>query len=221
MSKKPWNSKSITDLSTGKEYSSMTSCAKDVGMSRSKLKDILDGVLPQPKNHEFVYTDYCMDETDGLVKPMELAICQSYDAVDFKHGGPFGTVVVDRKKEVVGSGHNIVLFKHDPTAHGEIEAIRDACRKLKTHDLSGCTLYTTAYPCPMCMSAIMWANIDKVVYLSSVDDTNDLGFRDSDMYKMFKSGAFDVEIEADDNELDVNRFSNIVLNYMESEPTIY
>ena len=66
--------------------------------------------------------------------------------------------------KIVGKGHNRVLIKHDPTCHAEIEAIRDACQNLNTHDLTGCTLYTSCYPCPMCLSAIIWANIKKVYY---------------------------------------------------------
>ena len=76
-------------------------------------------------------------------------------------GGPFGAVIVKNNK-IIGKGKNQVLKKNDPTAHAEIMAIRNACQNLKTHDLSGCVLYTTCYPCPMCISAIIWSNIKTV-----------------------------------------------------------
>lgn len=77
-------------------------------------------------------------------------------------GGPFGAVIVKDGK-IVGRGHNRVLIKHDPTCHAEVEAIRDACQNLGTHDLTGCELYTSCYPCPMCLSATIWANIKKFI----------------------------------------------------------
>lgn len=76
---------------------------------------------------------------------------------------PFGTVIV-KDGEIVGRGHNRVVVNQDPTCHGEMEAIRDACRNLGTFDLSGCELYTTAEPCPMCLGATLWANIPVVYY---------------------------------------------------------
>ena len=83
--------------------------------------------------------------------------------VNGSDGGPFGCVIV-KNGQVVSRAHNRVLVDHDPTAHGEITAIRKAGQALGTHDLSGCELYTSAMPCPMCLSAIIWANI-KQVYL--------------------------------------------------------
>ena len=83
---------------------------------------------------------------------------------------------------VIGKGHNEVLKRKDPTCHGEIMAIREACKALDTHDLSGCELYTTAAPCPMCFGAILWANIRKVYYGCSVSDTDEIGFRDKEFY---------------------------------------
>ena len=77
-------------------------------------------------------------------------------------GGPFGAVIVKDGK-IVGRGHNRVLIKHDPTCHAEVEAIRDACQNLGTHDLTGCELYTSCYPCPMCLSATIWATLKKFI----------------------------------------------------------
>lgn len=99
----------------------------------------------------------------------------------FKEGGPFGAVVVLDGK-VVGSGRNQVLVKHDSTAHAEIEAIRNACTNLKTHDLTGCVLYTSCYPCPMCLSAIMWSNIKTVYFGNTQEDAEEIGFRDNAFY---------------------------------------
>ena len=99
-------------------------------------------------------------------------------------GGPFGAVVVKDGK-IVGRGSNHVLSNNDPTAHGEVMAIRDACKNLNTYDLSGCVIYTSTYPCPMCMSAIIWANIKKVYYGNTKEDAADIGFRDDFIYDFF------------------------------------
>lgn len=94
---------------------------------------------------------------------MQQAIEEAYEGINNKHGGPFGCVIVKDGK-VIGKGHNRVLKNLDPTAHGEVEAIRDACKNLKTFNLDGCELYTTAEPCPMCLGAILWSNIKTVYY---------------------------------------------------------
>lgn len=106
-------------------------------------------------------------------------------------GGPFGACIVKDNK-IIGKGNNTVLKDNDPTAHAEINAIRDACKKLNTYDLSGCTIYTTCYPCPMCLSAIIWANIDKVYYGNTKEDAEDIGFRDDFIYDYIKNMDNDV-----------------------------
>lgn len=113
---------------------------------------------------------------------MAEALKEAYDGIRHGHGGPFGSVVV-KDGGVVGRGHNRVIDRQDATCHGEMEAIRDACRKLGTHDLSGCVMYTTAEPCPMCLGAILWANIKTVYYGCDRLDTADIGFRDDDFYQ--------------------------------------
>lgn len=105
-------------------------------------------------------------------------------------GGPFGAVIV-KDGEIVGRGDNHVLINHDPTAHAEIQAIRDASSKLNTHDLTGCVLYTTCYPCPMCLSAIIWANIKEVYYGNTAQDAANIGFRDDFIYDYIKNGCTD------------------------------
>ena len=104
-----------------------------------------------------------------------------------------------RNGEVIGQGHNKVLADHDPTMHGEVAAIRNACSNIGTHSLKGCTLYTTAYPCPMCMSAVLWAGIEKIVYGCTVNDTADIGFKDDDFYEAIKSGE-PIPLECDDRD---------------------
>ena len=112
---------------------------------------------------------------------MDVAIDLSDDNFDKNYGGPFGACIVKDGK-IIGKGINRVIKNNDPTAHAEIVAIRDACKKLETHDLSGCELYTSCYPCPMCLSAIIWANIKKVYYANTKEDAADIGFRDDYIY---------------------------------------
>ncbi len=115
------------------------------------------------------------------MKYMKEALKEAYEGIEKGHGGPFGSVVV-KDGEIVGRGHNRVLYKKDPTCHGEMEAIRDACKNLGTHDLSGCELYTTAEPCPMCLGGILWANIKTAYYGCNRMDTDKIGFRDDIFY---------------------------------------
>ena len=113
---------------------------------------------------------------------MNEAVKEAYDGIKNGHGGPFGTVIVKNGK-IVGRGHNRVLLKHDPTCHGEVEAIRDACANLGTHSLDGCVLYTTAEPCPMCLGAIYWAHIDRIFYGNNRKDAAGIGFADDFIYE--------------------------------------
>jgi len=108
---------------------------------------------------------------------MQAAIDEAFAGISAGDGGPFGAVIV-RDGAIIGQGHNRVLVAHDPTAHGEVSAIRSTCEALGTHDLSGCTLYTTGEPCPMCLFACLWANIDHVYYGCTIEDNALIGFRD-------------------------------------------
>ena len=110
---------------------------------------------------------------------MQVAIEEAKDGILKGHGGPFGAVIV-KDGEIIAKGHNHVVEYNDPTCHGEIDAIRKACKKLNTFDLSGCDIYTSGYPCPMCMCAILWANIEKVYYGCNTTDTEIIGFRDKE-----------------------------------------
>ena len=115
-------------------------------------------------------------------KFMEMAIEEAKNGILQGHGGPFGCVIV-KNDEIVGKGHNEVLKNNDPTCHGEIMAIHEACKTLNTFDLTGCEVYTTGEPCPMCLAAILWANIEKVYYGCNIFDTEKIGFRDNKFYK--------------------------------------
>ena len=109
---------------------------------------------------------------------MEAAVAEAKTGIHHGHGGPFGAVVVKDGK-IIASGHNCVLKNTDSTCHGEIDAIRKAEQALGTYDLSGCELYTTGEPCPMCLAAILWANISKVYYGCTLEDNAKIGFRDA------------------------------------------
>lgn len=97
-------------------------------------------------------------------------------------GGPFGAVIT-RNGEIIATGVNRVTAEHDPTAHAEVSAIRAACKKLGTFDLSGCEIYTSCEPCPMCLGAIYWAHIDKMYYGNDKADAKRIGFDDSFIYE--------------------------------------
>ena len=100
-------------------------------------------------------------------------------------GGPFGAcVVLDGK--IIGRGNNHVLKNNDPTAHAEVMAIRDACQNIHNYDLSGCVLYTSCYPCPMCLGAIIWSNIKMVYYGNTKEDADRIGFRDDMIYSFLE-----------------------------------
>ena len=130
---------------------------------------------------------------------MAEAVKEAYEGTNNNEGGPFGSVVVKDEK-IVGRGHNRVIKKHDPTCHGEVEAIRDACQNLGTHDLTGCIIYTTSEPCPMCLGAILWANIDKVYFGCDRKDANEIGFRDEVFYDKFYNRTSPMPMEEDGKE---------------------
>jgi guanine deaminase len=97
-------------------------------------------------------------------------------------GGPFGAVIA-REGEIIAEGSNGVTIYNDPTAHAEVTAIRKACEKLGTFDLTGCEIYTSCEPCPMCLGAIYWAHLDKIYYANNRKDAADIGFDDDFIYQ--------------------------------------
>lgn len=113
---------------------------------------------------------------------MREAIRLADEGVRAGRGGPFGCVIV-RQGRVVGTGNNRVTSTNDPTAHAEVTAIRDACAKLGTFQLSDCALYTSCEPCPMCLSAIYWARIPTVFYGNTRQDAAAIGFDDDFIYQ--------------------------------------
>lgn len=113
---------------------------------------------------------------------MKKGIDKAFETLSKNIGGPFGAVIVKDNK-VIAVASNSVLKDNDPTAHAEINAIRKAGKKLNTYDLKGCELYATGYPCPMCLSAIIWANISKVYYGCNPKDAEEIGFRDDFIYE--------------------------------------
>ena len=117
-------------------------------------------------------------------KFMERAIELSIESVN-NNGGPFSSVIIKEGK-IIAEGSNKVTSTNDPTAHGEIVAIRQACKKLNDFNLMGCELYSTCEPCPMCLSAIYWAHIDKIYYANTRNDAQKIDFDDSLIYLEFK-----------------------------------
>ena len=124
-----------------------------------------------------------------MLKAIELSIKSAKTT-----GGPFGCVIVKENK-IVSEGYNKVTLTNDPTAHGEIVAIRDACDKLNTFNLSSCELYSSCEPCPMCLSAIYWSRIDKIFYANSRDDAKNIDFDDSFIYSEINKKIEDRKVE--------------------------
>ena len=115
---------------------------------------------------------------------MQRAIELSIESVN-NGGGPFGSIIV-MDNRIVAEGSNKVTSTNDPTAHGEIVAIRQACKNLNNFNLSGCELYSTCEPCPMCLSAIYWSRIDKIYYANTREDAEKIDFDDSFIYSEFQ-----------------------------------
>ena len=111
---------------------------------------------------------------------MKRAIELSIESIN-KGGGPFGCIIV-KNGEIISEGSNKVTSTNDPTAHGEIVAIRNACKKINNFSLSGCELYSTCEPCPMCLSAIYWARVEKIYYANTRKDAQKIDFDDSLIY---------------------------------------
>ena len=119
------------------------------------------------------------------IEIMMLGIEEAARTMKLNMGGPFGSAVV-KDGEIISVSSNHVLANNDPTAHAEVMAIREACRKLGTYDLTGCEIYATGYPCPMCLSAIIWANIKKVYVCGMPEDAEIIGFRDDYIYRFIQ-----------------------------------
>lgn len=133
-------------------------------------------------------------------------------------GGPFGAVITDKEGNIIAEGNNMVLANNDPTAHAEVTVIREACKKLRTYDLSGYILYTSCEPCPMCLSAIIWSNIKEVYYACTRQDAGSIGFRDDLIYEYLEGRAKNlINLKQIDREECVDLFKK----YQENNKTIY
>ena len=152
---------------------------------------------------------------------MDVAIDLSDDNFDKNYGGPFGACVVKDGK-IIGKGINRVIKDNDPTAHAEVIAIRNACKTLGTHDLTGCEIYTSCYPCPMCLSAIIWANIKKVYYANTKEDAADIGFRDDFIYDYLEKLTNNIQDKSVLNLKSMNREDalEVVKRYEEDKDKI-
>ena len=151
---------------------------------------------------------------------LEKAINQARKTMNENIGGPFGAAIINEKGEVLSVASNSVLRDNDPTAHAEVNAIREACRKLENYDLSGCVLYTTAYPCPMCLAAIIWANVKKVYFGCRPQDAENIGFRDDFIYRYIENKCQDKNV-LDISELDRAECLKLFSEYQNMNKTIY
>ncbi len=128
-------------------------------------------------------------------KFMRRAIALSAQGIEAGDGGPFGAVVV-KDGIIVGEGWNRVIATNDPTAHGEIVAIRDACSRLDTFELTDCDIYTTGEPCPMCLAAIYWARMRNIFFGFTIEDAENIGFDDNCFYREIIKSRRDRSIQA-------------------------
>jgi len=124
------------------------------------------------------------DKSNFALECMRLAVLEARKNIKQKHGGPFGACVVKGSK-ILSISRNTVIKDNNPTSHAEINAIKSACKKLKTYDLSGCVIYSTTEPCPMCFSAIHWARIGSIFYGTGIKDVKKLGFHEMPVSNFF------------------------------------
>lgn len=150
--------------------STISSCGSASENKNGNVKKMDD------KGGQIAQIEKNMTKEELMRKAIELSI----ENVE-NNGGPFGAVIVKDGK-IIATGANRVTANNDPTAHAEVSAIRAACEKLGTFDLSGCEIYSSCEPCPMCLSAIYWAHIDKVYYANNKTDAKNIGFDDSFIY---------------------------------------
>ncbi|MGE4584053.1 MAG: nucleoside deaminase [Sphaerochaeta sp.] len=156
-----------------------------------------------------------MEPKDFLIQ----AVKRAKETMQADLGGPFGAVLVDRNQQVFVDS-NTVLGSHDPTAHAEVNVIRQACKANNSHDLTGSVLYTTCYPCPMCLSACIWANIKDVYYGCTAQDAQAIGFRDDFIYRFINEGCKDesvLQLHPSDRDICLPLFTD----YATQEKSLY
>jgi len=127
-------------------------------------------------------------------KYMQVCLDEAKRGMENNEGGPFGAIIV-KNGEIIAKAHNRVIKTNDPTAHAEIEAIREASRKLGRFDLSDCEIYSSCEPCPMCLSAIYWAKIKKLYFACTKEDAADIGFDDRYIYEVFEGKELEQRLE--------------------------
>ena len=151
-------------------------------------------------------------------KYMEKALLEAQNGSRNGEGGPFGAAIVSKTGEIISLAHNQVLVNNDPTAHAEIQAIRNACKILNTYNLKDYTLYTSCEPCPMCLSAAIWANIEDIYYGCTKEDAGKIGFRDDLIYEYLEGKNNNLLNKI---ELDRNECLQVFNEYDEENRTIY
>ena len=137
--------------------------------------------MPRQNRGIFFALNFAMENNTQHEEFMRMAIALSVQNVTDSLGGPFGAVIVKDGKIIAGSA-NKVTSTNDPTAHAEVSAIRLACQELNTFDLSGCVIYTSCEPCPMCLGAIYWSRIETIYYANTKVDAENIGFSDKFIY---------------------------------------
>ena len=138
-------------------------------------------------------------------KWMQIAYNEALQGMLANEGGPFGAIIMKDDK-IISTAHNQVLLTKDPTAHAEVNAIRKASKVLDSFDLSGCILYTTCEPCPMCLGAILWARIDKVYYGATDIDAARGGFDDNYFYDVLRGNVQFLKLQQIDHEENAKLF---------------
>ena len=151
-------------------------------------------------------------------KYMEIAKNEAENGMNLNEGGPFGAVITDKDGNIIATGNNQVLKNNDPTAHAEVMAIRNACKKLNTYDLSDYILYTSCEPCPMCLSAIIWSNIKEIYYACTREDAANIGFRDDIIYEYLRGNNKDL---ISLKQIDRNECITLFEKYQDENKTIY
>lgn len=149
---------------------------------------------------------------------IKIAKDMAKNGMNNNEGGPFGAVITDNQGNIISTGNNQVLKNNDPTAHAEVVAIRNACAKLNTYDLSEYILYTSCEPCPMCLSAIIWSNIKEIYYACTKNDAAEIGFRDDMIYEYLKGNNKDlINLKQINSEECIDLFEE----YKKQRKTIY
>ncbi|MFP4177151.1 MAG: nucleoside deaminase [Acholeplasmataceae bacterium] len=161
-----------------------------------------------------------MTDQSVIEKAMATAIERARETMSQDFGGPFGAAIIDPSGEIVAIASNTVLRDGDATAHAEINAIRQASRKRGTHDLTGHTIVTTGYPCPMCLGAIIWSNIKDVYYGCRPKDAEAIGFRDEFIYEYIRNPELNEDVLRT-SESDRDSCLALFEEYVKKGKTIY